>query len=125
MEFINPYGVKIANIRTCQHNGQTHYSVHDVLRQLSKNGTRQVYWSDFKKKNSWVSDYVFKLDIPSRSLYQEPTDCANAEGILMIIAYFPKSPKYLAVIRAMAKTFSDKLKQTKGTSLVKFIESIE
>ena len=124
MEYLNPYGVKIANIRSTQHNKQTHYSVVDVWKAVDPNEGKRCPYYSFKSRNSWLKNFVVKLEIPSRSLNQDATDCANAEGILLIISLID-SPKAQVIRQAMSKALSDKLKQAKGTSLVKFIESIE
>jgi hypothetical protein len=125
MPSVNPFGVKIPDIRTTQHNGQTHYSIMDIIEAVSESRKKAAFWNSFKRQNELISDVVLKLEMPSRSLRQIPTDCANAEGILLILACYPKTEKSMKVMREMAKSLSDKLKQTKGTSLVKFIEAIE
>lgn len=124
MSVVNYLGVKVPNIRTIQHNGQTHYSVVDVWTALSDNEKQAHSYYTFKPRHKWIRDLVVKLKLPCRGLSQDPTDCANAEGILRIICVL-KSEKAEIVRCEMSKALSDKLKQAKGTSLVKFIESIE
>ena len=116
--------IDIPEIRRINFNNQTYYSVVDVWKHLSDEGAPAQNYYAFRGRNLWTNSFVVKLALPCRGLAQDPTDCANAEGIFRIVCNM-KSEKAEKVRWAMAKALSDKLKQTKGTSLVKFIESIE
>jgi len=81
------------NIRTTEYEGQTWYSVVDVMGAMSNSSNPGAYWRNLKKRlaaegNQSVSDcYGLKLEAADGKYYK--TDCANRETILRLIQSVP------------------------------------
>jgi DNA-damage-inducible protein D len=86
-------GVKIRQI---EHNGETYFSVIDVIQVLTDSNNPNRYWTDLKRRSEKETgqSYAFcvRLNLPRTSGKPYPTDCANTEGVLRIAMSVP-SPK--------------------------------
>jgi DNA-damage-inducible protein D len=83
-------------IRQVQHNGETYFSVIDIIEALTDSKNPNRYWSDLKRRSEKETgqSYAFcvslKLKGTDGKMYN--SDCANTEGVLRIIMAVP-SPK--------------------------------
>lgn len=81
------------DIRTTESNGQTMYSVIDVVGAITEASNPNRYWSDLKSKlnNEGFEQYEnivrFKLAAADGKMRQ--TDCANRETLLRLIQSIP------------------------------------
>jgi DNA-damage-inducible protein D len=82
-------------IRSIAHNGETYFSVIDVIVALSETTNPTSYWSKIQKNlvtESQVVPFWHKLKLVGKDGKKYPSDCANTEGVLRIIQSVP-SPK--------------------------------
>jgi DNA-damage-inducible protein D len=83
-------------IRQTEHNGETYFSVIDIIEALTDSKNPNRYWTDLKRRSEKESgqSYAFcvslKLQGSDGKFYK--TDCANTEGVFRIIQSVP-SPK--------------------------------
>lgn len=89
-ELINFEGQQI---RQTEYEGETYFSLIDVVAALTNNSRPNKYWSDLKvrlrKEGFEVSDYIGRLKMIAPDGKSRSTDCANRETILRIIQSIP------------------------------------
>jgi DNA-damage-inducible protein D len=79
-------------IRSVEHEGETYFSVIDVIGALSDSANPNVYWSALKKREAQLFTICKKLKMPSADGKYRLSDMANTEGIFRLIMSVP-SPK--------------------------------
>jgi DNA-damage-inducible protein D len=82
-------------IRNTEYEGETYFSIIDIIEILSESPIARTYWSKLKtsiKKESQLYPFWVQLKLPSTDGKSYKTDCANTEGVLRIIQSVP-SPK--------------------------------
>jgi len=86
MEIIN---FENREIRTTKSNGQTWYSVIDVIRAVTDSSNPSSYWSTLRgrlnKEGSEVVTNCEKLKLEAPDGKMRATDCANRETVLRLI----------------------------------------
>jgi DNA-damage-inducible protein D len=79
-------------IRSVESEGETYFSVVDVIGALSDSANPNVYWSALKKREAQLFTICKKLKMPSADGKYRLSDMANTEGIFRLIMSVP-SPK--------------------------------
>jgi DNA-damage-inducible protein D len=79
-------------IRSVEHEGETWFSVVDVIGILTDSVKPRDYWSVLKKRETELPTICRQLKLSSKDGKKYATDCANREGILRIVQSVP-SPK--------------------------------
>ena len=79
-------------IRKDEHEGQTYFSVVDIIGILTDSPIPRNYWSDLKRREKQLHELCVQLKLPSADGKSYKTDCANTEGVLRLIQSVP-SPK--------------------------------
>ena len=83
-------------IRHIEHEGETYFSIVDIIEILTDSPTPKRYWADLKRRSEKESGqgYVFcvPLKLAAADGRKRLTDCANTEGVLRIVMSVP-SPK--------------------------------
>ena len=83
-------------IRQTAHNGETYFSIVDIVAVLTDSPNPNRYWTDLKRRSEKESgqSYAFcvSLKLAGSDGKKYKTDCANTEGVLRIIMSIP-SPK--------------------------------
>jgi DNA-damage-inducible protein D len=79
-------------IRSVEFEGETYFSVVDVIGALSDSANPNVYWSALKKREAQLFTICKKLKMPSADGKYRLSDMANTEGIFRLIMSVP-SPK--------------------------------
>jgi DNA-damage-inducible protein D len=79
-------------IRSTEHEGETYFSVVDVIAALTDSAKPRDYWSVLKKREPQLPTNCRQLKMPSTDGKNYQTDVANTEGVLRIIMSVP-SPK--------------------------------
>ena len=79
-------------IRHIEYNGETYFSVVDVIEALSDSANPRNYWSMLKKRDPQLYTICVQLKMQASDGRQRETDCANTEGVFRIIMSVP-SPK--------------------------------
>jgi DNA-damage-inducible protein D len=79
-------------IRQIEHNGETYFSVVDIIETLTNSPNPRNYWSMLKKKDSQLYTISVQLKLEATDGKSYKTDCANTEGVFRIIQSVP-SPK--------------------------------
>jgi DNA-damage-inducible protein D len=82
-------GVKIRQI---EHNGETYFSVIDVIQVLTDSKDAKRYWSVLKVRDAQLTTLCSSLKLIAQDGRSRLTDCANTEGVFRIIQSIP-SPK--------------------------------
>jgi hypothetical protein len=83
------------NIRSLTHNGETYFSIVDIIGVLSDSPIPRNYWTKIKKgllKESQLHPFWVQLKFQSTDGKFYQSDAANTEGVLRIIQSVP-SPK--------------------------------
>lgn len=82
-------------IRQTQHNGETYFSIIDVVTILSDSSNSKRYWTDLKRKlnkeGSQVSENIGQLKLPAADGKKYKTDCTNTATIFRIVQSIPSS----------------------------------
>ena len=93
MEIIN---FENKEIRTTESEGQTCYSVTDIIGAITEVNNPSRYWSDMKrrldKEGSQLYANIVSLKLMGADGKKYKTDCLNREGVLRLIQSIP-SPK--------------------------------
>lgn len=79
-------------IRHIEHEGETYFSIVDIIEILTDSVKPRDYWSVLKKREPQLPTLCRQLKLPSKDGKQYKTDCANTEGVLRIVMSVP-SPK--------------------------------
>jgi DNA-damage-inducible protein D len=79
-------------IRSTAHNGETYFSIVDIIGILSDSPNPSNYWNMLKRREPQLYTICVKLKFLAPDGKMRPTDCANTEGVLRIIQSVP-SPK--------------------------------
>ncbi|HEY9706428.1 MAG TPA: Bro-N domain-containing protein [Allocoleopsis sp.] len=79
-------------IRSIDHEGETWFSVVDIIEALTDSPNPRNYWSMLKRKEKQLYSICVQLKLQSSDGKMYKTDCANTEGVLRIIQSVP-SPK--------------------------------
>ncbi len=79
-------------IRHIEHNGETHFSVVDVIEALTDSPNPKRYWSDLKRREPQVYELCVQLKLQAADKKFYKTDCTNTEGVFRLIMSVP-SPK--------------------------------
>ena len=79
-------------IRQMEHNGETYFSVVDIIEALTDSPNPRNYWSMLKKKDAQLYTISVQLKLQATDGKFYKTDCANTEGVFRIIQSVP-SPK--------------------------------
>jgi prophage antirepressor-like protein len=83
-------------IRHIEYNGETYFSVIDIIESLTDSNNPNRYWTDLKRRSQKESGQLYafcvslKLQGTDGKFYK--TDCTNTEGVFRIIQSVP-SPK--------------------------------
>jgi len=101
------------NIRQLEHDGETFFSVVDVVAVLSESSNPRNYWNMVKKRDTQLYTICVQLKLPSSDGKKYKTDCANREGILRIIQSIP-SKKAEPFKRWLAATGEERLQETEN-----------
>jgi hypothetical protein len=67
-------------IRNVEHNGETYFSVVDIIETLTDSPKPRNYWSDLKRRENQLHEVCVQLKLPSSDGKKYATDCANTEG---------------------------------------------
>lgn len=109
-------------IRQVEHDGETYFSVVDVVAVLSESSNPNDYWYRMKKRESELSTICRRLKMTAADGKNRPTDCGNREAIFRIIQSIP-SPKAEPFKRWLAETAEQRLQEmedpTKGMDRVR------
>jgi len=76
-------------IRQTIYNGETYFSVVDVVAVLSESPNPRRYWSNLKRQDNQLYPITVQLKMTATDGKQRSTDCANREGIFRIIQSIP------------------------------------
>jgi DNA-damage-inducible protein D len=79
-------------IRSVEYDGETFFSVVDVIAALTDSAKPRDYWSVLKKREPQLPTVCRQLKMPSTDGKNYQTNVANTEGVLRIIMSVP-SPK--------------------------------
>ena len=80
------------HIRRLEHEGETWFSVVDIIEILTDSVKPRDYWSVLKKRESQLPTICRQLKLQSSDGKFYKTDCTNSEGVFRIIQSVP-SPK--------------------------------
>jgi DNA-damage-inducible protein D len=80
------------HIRQLDYNGETYFSVVDIIEALTNSSSPKTYWSMLKKKEIQSFNFLEQLKFQSSDGKFYKSDAANTEGVLRIIQSVP-SPK--------------------------------
>ena len=123
-ELINFEGQQI---RQTEYEGETYFSLIDVVAALTNNSRPNKYWSDLKvrlrKEGFEVSDYIGRLKMIAPDGKSRSTDCANRETILRIIQSIP-SLKSEPFKQWMAQVGEQRLQEIKKITTTIFKRSM-
>jgi DNA-damage-inducible protein D len=103
-------------IRQTEHNGETYFSVIDVIEILSESPSPSHYWSMLKKREPQLVTICYKLKMLAVDGKNRPTDCANREGVLRIIQSVP-SPKAEPFKLWLAQVGTEKIEELENPEL--------
>jgi len=109
------------DIRTTESNGETLYSVIDVVGAITEASNPNRYWSDLKSKlnNEGFELYEnivrFKLQATDGKMRQ--TDCANRETLLRLIQSIP-SPNAEPFKQWLANAGNQYIEETEDTAVL-------
>ena len=102
------------HIRQIEQEGETYFSIIDVIAVLSESSRPKKYWSDLKakltKEGSQVSANIGRLKMIAPDGKNRATDCANRETILRIIQSIP-SPNAEPFKRWLAQVAEQRLQE--------------
>jgi DNA-damage-inducible protein D len=84
-----------------EHNGETYFSVVDIIDALTDSPNPRNYWSMLKKREEQLYTICVQLKLEAPDGKQRLTDCTNTEGVLRVIMYTP-SPKVEPFVRWFA-----------------------
>ncbi len=77
------------NIRNIQHDGETYFSIVDIIEILTDSPIPRNYWNILKKRESQLHTICMQLKLTAKDGKKYATDCANTEGVLRIIQSVP------------------------------------
>ena len=109
------------DIRTTENNGETLYSVIDVVGAITEASNPNRYWSDLKSKLSnegfelYENIVRFKLEATDGKMRQ--TDCANRETLLRLIQSIP-SPNAEPFKQWLANAGNQYIEETEDTAVL-------
>ena len=98
------------NIRQVDHDGQTYFSIVDVVAVLSESPNPRRYWSNLKRQNNQLYPITVQLKMIAPDGKNRSTDCANREGVLRIIQSIP-SPNAEPFKRWLAQVGEQRLQE--------------
>lgn len=108
-------------IRRAEHDGESYYSLVDIMAEFSDTEAKaRYYWRDTKKRlkkdgfEVWEKISQLKLPAPDGKL--RLTDCATAETCLRIVQSIP-SPKAEPVRQWLARVAKERLDETADPEL--------
>ncbi len=79
-------------IRQTEHNGETYFSVVDIIDALTDSPNPNNYWVKLKSRENQLVTVCHRLKMKAADGRQRETDCTNTEGVFRIIQSVP-SPK--------------------------------
>lgn len=79
-------------IRRIEHEGETYFSIVDIIEVLASSKDPSNYWTMLKKREPQLSTICGKFKFLAPDGKMRSTDCANTEGVLRIVMSVP-SPK--------------------------------
>ena len=79
-------------IRRVEHNGQTYFSVIDIIEILTDSPNPSNYWNMLKKRENELYTSCVKLKLVGLDGKSRPSDCAHTKHVFRIIMSIP-SPK--------------------------------
>ena len=79
-------------IRRIEYNGETYFSIVDIIEVLTDSPNPRNYWNVLKRKETELYRICVQLKLVATDGKQRLTDCANTEGVLRIAMSVP-SPK--------------------------------
>jgi DNA-damage-inducible protein D len=83
-------------IRHIEHEGETYFSIVDIIEILTDSPTPKRYWADLKRRSEKETGQTYAFCVPLKLAAVDGkkrlTDCANTEGVLRIVMSIP-SPK--------------------------------
>lgn len=102
-------------IRQLEHDGETYYSIVDIVAVLSESPEPRKYWNKIKNRDSQLSPIWRQLKMIAADGKNRQTDCANREGVFRIIQSIP-SPNAEPFKRWLAQTAEERLQETEDPS---------
>jgi DNA-damage-inducible protein D len=104
------------HIRSVQHEGETWFSVIDIVEILTDSKDPRGYWKVLKGREPQLVTICYQLKMPASDGKMRATDCANTEGVLRIIQSVP-SPKAEPFKMWLAQAGKEKIEETADPEL--------
>ncbi len=108
-------------IRTIESNGDTWYSVIDIIAILTNASAPRKYWSDLKSKlnreGSELSENIGQFKLEASDGKMRFTDCLNREGVLRLIQSIP-SPSVEPFKMWLANAGEQNISETENPELL-------
>jgi len=118
MEIIN---FENKEIRTIESDGETCYSVTDIIGAITEVNNPNRYWSDMKrrmdKEGSQLYAYIVSLKLEGTDGKKYKTDCLNREGVLRLIQSIP-SPNAEPFKMWLANAGEQNIQETENPALL-------
>lgn len=109
------------DIRTVEENGQTYYSIIDVISSLTDSSSPTSYWSTLKerlkKEGSQLVTNCDRLKMPAADGKMRQTDCADRETLLRLIQSIP-SPSVEPFKQWLANAGEQNIQETENPLLL-------
>jgi prophage antirepressor-like protein len=95
-------------IRQIEHNGETWFSIIDIIEILTDSPNPSRYWTNLKSRENQLLRHCIKLKFQALDGKSRPSECVNVKGALIIIMSIP-SPKVLSFKLWIAQAGEEKL----------------
>jgi DNA-damage-inducible protein D len=104
------------HIRSIEHEGETWFSVVDIIEILTESPNPRNYWKVLKNREPQLVTVCNQLKLAAKDGKKYATDCANSEGVLRIIQSVP-SPKAEPFKMWLAQTGVERIEETENPEL--------
>ncbi len=104
------------HIRSVHHEGETWFSVIDIIDILTDSKDPRGYWKVLKGREPQLVTNCYQLKMPASDGKMRATDCANTEGVFRIIQSIP-SPKAEPFKMWLAQAGKEKIEETADAEL--------
>lgn len=109
------------DIRTIESNGETWYSIVDIIAVLTNANAPRKYWSDLKSKlnreGSELSENIGQFKLEASDGKMRSTDCLNRTGVLRLIQSIP-SPSAEPFKMWLANAGEQNISETENPALL-------
>jgi DNA-damage-inducible protein D len=104
-------------IRRVEFNGETYFSIVDIIEILTDSVSPRKYWTKLKERENQLETICLQFKMKADDGKQRLTDCANTEGVFRIMMSVP-SPKAEPFKRWLAQVGKQHIDETENPELL-------